>query len=359
MKRPGFVDPSLLRGGAVAAGGAGLDSRLTTVRVLACFMVILLHVAAELLVKYPGEGWWAGNFYDSLVRSSVPLFLMLAGATMLRRDEPMGRFYVKRAWRVLPPLVFWSAFYLAWLRYNGGATGNWLLAVLTGPTMYHLWYFYALVGLYAILPVLRKFYAHASRQEHLWFLGLWFVVASVLPTGYRLLFADHCAANLSTPVVNDIYHLGYFGGYIGYLILGAVIADSRPSQALGLAVFLASSAGTMLGTAWLSGAYGRSCDFFFAYLTPLVVFAAAGLFSAVMARPQRPVPRWMAALSDCSLGIYGLHVFMIEPVFYRQGWRPGVGNPWLSPLLVSIGVFLACFAVVWLVRLVRPLRRII
>ncbi|HZN48329.1 MAG TPA: acyltransferase family protein, partial [Ramlibacter sp.] len=64
-----------------------MDRRIALLRVIACFMVIQLHVSAELFHRFAKQGWWAGNFYDSLVRACVPLFFMIAGATLLRRDE--------------------------------------------------------------------------------------------------------------------------------------------------------------------------------------------------------------------------------------------------------------------------------
>lgn len=321
-------------------------------------MVILLHVAGAVYVKL-GPQWWAGNVYDSLVRSSVPIFFMLAGMTLLRRDEPLGTFFGKRAWRILPPLLFWSLFYLWWLWYNGIGPANWVLAMLTGPTMYHLWYFYAIIGIYLAVPVLRKFYTNASRREHQWFLLVWLAVASLIPTAQAVLFNPHCEGYIRFDRLNDIYHLAYFGGYFGFLVLGAYIADGQPSRRLGWSVFLGASVATMLGNHWMAQAFGTACEFLFVYLSPFVIAAAWGLFSAVMAGPKGEAPRWLATLSDCTLGIYGLHVFVIDPVFLRRGWSATTGNPWVSTILVAAGVFVTCFVVVFLLRLVKPLRRII
>ncbi|MGH8822038.1 MAG: acyltransferase family protein, partial [Rhodoferax sp.] len=79
------------------------------------------------------DKWWAGNVYDSLTRSSVPLFFMVSGATLLPKQEPIRAFFAKRFIRIVPPLLFWSIFYLWWLSYNGVATGNWAVAILLNP----------------------------------------------------------------------------------------------------------------------------------------------------------------------------------------------------------------------------------
>src|SRR5207253_1791806 len=150
-----------------------MDRRIDGLRVAACFMVVLLHISAANIHEF-GPKWWGANLWDSISRACVPLFFMISGATLLRKEEPLSQFMRKRAFRIMLPLLFWSAFYLWWLQYNGVDTGNWLVAILRGPTMFHLWYFYTIIGLYMFVPVIRKFYRHSTTQEKVWFLCVWF-----------------------------------------------------------------------------------------------------------------------------------------------------------------------------------------
>jgi surface polysaccharide O-acyltransferase-like enzyme len=336
-----------------------MDRRICALRVLACFMVVLLHVSAETFVK-AGPGWWAGNVFDSLARSCVPLFFMIAGATMLRRDEEIGPFFRKRVLRILPPLVFWSLFYLWWLWFNGGGPANWALAMVQGPTMYHLWYFYALVGIYAAMPILRKFYLHSSRRDRLLMLGGWFFVASLIPTAHELLFNRHCEGSIRFDRLNDVFHLTWFGGYIGFVLMGALIADKPAPARYGWAAFLGGSLATMAGNWWLATAFGQPCEFFMVYFSPFVVAAGWGIFTIVMSSMREgAAPRWLAILSNCTLGIYGIHVIVIGPVMARLfGWGPLSGNAWLNPLPFTIVSFAVCFLVIGTLRLVPPLRRV-
>ncbi|MGZ5179174.1 MAG: acyltransferase [Ramlibacter sp.] len=335
-----------------------MDRRISLLRLLACFMVVQLHVAAEVYGRW-GPGWWAGNVYDSLTRACVPLFFMIAGATLLRRDEPVDVFLRRRASRVIPPLLLWSAFYLWWLWYNGAFPADWSLLrrLVAGPVMFHLWYFYALVGVYATVPLLRKFYLHGSPRDHLWFLGVWLAAASLIPTARDVLSGLRCEGALATDQLTNVYHLGYFVGYPGFLLLGAFLADKPLRKRSAGAAFLAASLATVVASAWLSRHFSRPCEYFFVYLSPLVIVAAAGLFSWFMADAEVAAPRWLTAISDCTLGIYGLHVFMIDPLFKEQGWVSTAGNPWISAPLVAAGVFGASLVAVFLVRLVKPLRR--
>ncbi|MBK0391958.1 acyltransferase [Ramlibacter algicola] len=338
-----------------------MDRRISLLRVLACFMVIQLHVSAELYARWGAPAWWAGNVYDSLTRACVPLFFMLAGATLLRRDEPLPDFVRKRAVRILPPLLFWSAFYLWWLWFNGAFPADWRMArmLVSGPVMFHLWYFYALLGVYATVPLLRKFYLHGSRGEHLAFIAVWLLAASIVPTARDLWNGTTCAGGLDPGGILSVYHLEYFAGYPGFLVLGAMLADRPWNRGAAALSYVAASCAIMAASYLVSRRAGAPCEYFFVYLSPLVILAAAGLFSFVLAGAPAPASRMLGTLADCSLGVYGLHVFIIDPVFRRFGWAPPPGEPWLTAPLVAAGVFLVAFAVVWVVRLVPPARRFV
>ncbi|NTW74985.1 MAG: acyltransferase family protein [Chlorobiaceae bacterium] len=334
-----------------------MDKRISKLRVLACFMVVLLHVSSGAFLAW-NSNWWAGNFYDSLVRACVPLFLMITGATLLPRQEPISVFFRKRIVRVVPPMLFWSLFYLAWSSFNGENTGNWALAIIAGPTMTHLWFFYELIGLYLFIPVLRRFFNGSTRQEQLWFIGVWIVVSSILPMLRNLLSLQYSWAGYFDNFL-DNFNVSFFAGLVGYLILGAYAAQGNVSTKAGWALFAAASCCTMTCTWLVSRWLGKPSELFFDYLSPFVIAAAYGLFIAFMDTKAGTPSRLVTAISDCTLGIYGLHVFVIDPLFGRNGLSIANGNPWLTVPLVSLGVFLATFGIVYLLRLVRPLRYVI
>lgn len=81
-------------------------------RVLACFMVVFSHSCDAFVAQFDADraSFLTGVFGGSLMRASVPLFVMMTGVLLL----PVGQgydlvsFYRKRIGRILPPLVFWS-----------------------------------------------------------------------------------------------------------------------------------------------------------------------------------------------------------------------------------------------------------
>ena len=334
-----------------------MDKRIAQLRVLACFMVVLLHVSSTPFLSWD-HNWWAGNFYDSLMRPCVPLFLMISGATLLGRDEPLSVFFRKRFVRIIPPLLFWSLFYLAWSSYKGGQTGNWVLAILSGPVKFHLWFFYELIGLYLVMPVLRKFFNGSSRKEQLWFICLWFMIASILPTLRNLLQLHYSWTDLFDQFLGN-FNLAFFDGLLGYLVLGAYAAKSKTSATAGWALFIVASLCTMFGTWLVCSWLGKPSELLFSYLSPFVIAAAYGLFIVFMDMKKGAPSKLVTTIGDCTLGIYGLHIFIIDPLFNQNGFSVTIGNPWLMVPLVSLCVFLVSFSIIYLLRLVRPLRYVI
>jgi surface polysaccharide O-acyltransferase-like enzyme len=334
-----------------------MDRRIDWLKVIACFMVVLLHISGADFHNF-GQKWLSANFWDSLTRVCVPIFFMVSGATLLNKTEALSTFYRKRLGRVAIPLLFWSVFYLWWLDYNGVHTGNWLLAILQGPTMYHLWYFYALFGLYLFVPVMRRFYQASTQSEKMFFLAVWFLTASLKPTlqslylDYSASAAGYSGACIYLPPINqlDIYNLQYFGGYVGYMLLGSMLYECGNKGTLrqGIALFLLGSTATFIATYVVSKAFGKPCEFFYVYGAPFVLLAATGLFIALVRMRIGPSSRGLRIASDCTLGIYGLHPFIIDPVFLNHGLIRLTGSSWIDPLLAALGVFGVSFVIVYL-----------
>ncbi|WP_080406315.1 acyltransferase [Burkholderia ubonensis] len=339
-----------------------MDRRVDALRVAACFMVVLLHVSSESFVRF-GAMWEASNCYESISRACVPIFFMISGATLLRKTEPLGTFLSKRVLRVIPPLVFWSTFYLWWLSFNGVNTGNWIRAMLAGPTMFHLWFFYVIFGIYLIVPAMRRFYQNASQSERLWLLAVWFLTASLYPT-LQALFTGREDDLIARWGSVSVYDASYYGMYAGFLVLGAYLADLKGNIVSGLALFATSVLATVLATTWESRIHGVPNPFFHLYLSPLVVIAACSLFYAFMGMAAGKSPPLLSTISGCTLGIYGLHPFLIDPLAKRFGLLQLTGSPLIDPILATVIIFCTALAVVALLRGIplirsRPLRVVI
>ena len=147
-------------------------------------MVVVSHVFAPVsagLNEYPRAVWWVLNLLNSSIRLCVPLFVMISGKLLLgsAREEPYLQFLWRRMSRLLPPFFVWSmiyAFQESRLQGADFSLSDSLLQFLRGPTEFHLWFMYMILGVYLVAPFLRRFVRAALPQEltTLWASGEYF-----------------------------------------------------------------------------------------------------------------------------------------------------------------------------------------
>ncbi len=83
-------------------------------RIIATFAVIVIHVSASKWYHSPIRefNWQIYNLYDSLVRWSVPIFVMLSGMLFLNPEKEIttGEIFRKYIFRILLAIIFWECF---------------------------------------------------------------------------------------------------------------------------------------------------------------------------------------------------------------------------------------------------------
>lgn len=84
-------------------------------RAAATIAVIFIHSTAVWygrIREIDQISWWIANILNAASRFAVPVFVMISGAVLLGNSMTVGDFYRKRAFRLVPPIIFWSIFYL-------------------------------------------------------------------------------------------------------------------------------------------------------------------------------------------------------------------------------------------------------
>lgn len=92
------------------------ENNLDFLRVIACVMVISIHVSAFYVTKYvetPNFKFTIGNFYDSFTRLAVPIFVLLSGRFALSDERNIHvKYYYKKFFnRIIIPTIIWSLLY--------------------------------------------------------------------------------------------------------------------------------------------------------------------------------------------------------------------------------------------------------
>lgn len=205
-------------------------------RAAACFMVMVVHSTEPFYLGGDGariltraDAFWAA-FFDSFVRSCVPLFIIASSYLQFPLHYSTGEFFRRRAVRILVPFAVWTVAYaLAW----GSPVQNFKDLLLNfNYAAGHLWFVYMIIGLYLVMPVLSPWAEKVGKKELQWYLGIW-ALTLFIP------FVRECAGG-ATPVVTGpsgipmqgtyplwgeaswnaygVFH--YVTGVIGYLLLG-------------------------------------------------------------------------------------------------------------------------------------------
>ncbi len=356
-------------------------------RVVACFMVMLVH-ASETFYAADASGL-AGNvsmlaneanrfwvaFYDGGVgRTCVPLFMIVSAFLLvpMKSGQTMTQFYKKRFTRILPPMIIFMLLYtflpLAW----GGMSWEQSLHDLkmlpwNFPSMAgHLWFMYPLISLYLIIPVVSPWLERATAKDEKIFIGL-FALSTFIPWIHRFITPElwgECFWNGFTM-------LWYCSGYLGYLVLAHYIRHHldwtrRKKMTVGAVCFIIGSIFTAWSF-WVEGVPGQLIEtplleWSWEFCTPNVLLASFGAFLMFTCIERTKTPKFILGLSKLSFGMYLMHLFFLSNItpFFTGG---DAANPVVPVALaipaIAVLTFICCAVTSKLISLIPGSKYII
>lgn len=316
--------------------GSARAANYDLLRAISCVSVVLIHVSAI----YVGDNFrglignrefLAASCLRVLCQMSVPCFVMLSGAFLLRRKEnaDVRMFYIKSAGKIGIPILVFSIMYVAF-RYIENLLGrsfkeDWdfdiyapLLDWLKGEPHGAMWYMYMIIPLYLITPFLVILKSSIARKN-------WNILAGIMMV-YSILVAYTCSLSWILE----------FAQWIGYFMMGNVISESAGEEH-GLKLFrhpmlCVVMSYTILFLYWLTHTYRTMRLSGPGFLSPVNVVASLILFGG-FSNLKINGNRLISMISRHSFYIYLLHPFMCEALMQIFGrvlkWLPPV---WLIPL---------------------------
>ena len=206
-------------------------------RVAACFMVFVVHSTEPFYLGGEGsliltetDAFWT-SFFDTFVRSCVPLFIIASSYLQFPTRYPTGEFFRRRAARILIPFAVWTTVYA--FRWGEPADNFRNLLLNFNYSAGHLWFVYMLIGIYLLMPILSPWAEKVEKKELQIYLGIW-LFTNLIP-----LIRDWAAGVAPTVIYgpsglprqslfplwgeaswNAYGTFYYFSGFIGYLLLG-------------------------------------------------------------------------------------------------------------------------------------------
>lgn len=320
---------------------------ISLLRILATLSVIIIHVAAPLVMKYgkiSNFDWNAANFYDSISRYSVPVFFMISGSLLLGREFEISDFLKNRLGKIIPPFLFWSLFYSLFGRYVFHHEAFNVIKVVKDifyGSKYHLWFVFALIGVYLISPIFQKWINFSKKNDILYFLIIWVITLFLTIPGVAIYF----------PKIN----LSYFSGFLGYFVLGFYLKKHVKNQNwISWLLIVIGVLITIFGTYFMTGKNNEFYDYFYEYLCLNALMVSIGvfmLFNTVenINNKMKPI---VSKLNECSFGIYLIHPLVLN-IFTLFGISGFFISPIVGILIVSLACFLLSFMVIFIIKKIR------
>jgi surface polysaccharide O-acyltransferase-like enzyme len=343
-----------------------MDNRIVYVdilRIFATFSVVLLHVAAGNWgnAVISSFDWKVFNFYDSLVRFGVPIFVMVSGMFLLNPNKKISYkdIYSKYILRIVIAFISWSLLYAIYnnlINYDTFDYDVFIRSFIFGH--YHMWYLYMIVGLYIITPLIRNI-AHDKKATE-YFLLLSLVFTSLLPIIVKFFNLEDLNFYIKK------FDLSFTFGYVGYYIGGYYFNNHELTKQRRNIIYFLGILGlicTYVLTDIVSLKTGKADSTFYSYFAPNVLFVSLAVFiffkyEVSKINVNTSGVKLINILSDCSFRIYLVHDFF--NIFLLQlGFNTLKYNPILSVPFAAIIVFTGSLIISYTIGKTPFLKRIL
>ncbi len=330
------------------------QTEFDVLRLMAILAVIAMHAG--------GNKYLSGNFnpvhhsmFVAAIVWCVPVFLMISGRFFLdpQRDITIKKIWNKYIRRIAVIFIVWSSIYAVYYVKSGAYDGLNIWGILTqwieGP--YHFWYLYAIIGLYAFTPILRKL--TENEKIMLYFLVL-YILANIV--NEYLVYLPKTGG-----IINGVYNklgLGNIAGYIGYYVLGYCVFRYKNviNRKFELAIYIIgviSFAATILFEGQISPEL-RGADFVKQYLKPNVILFSTALYLFFVKRVSQihfsdRTVKLFGTLTELSFGVYILHALINEFLAFIPIPQP-ITHPYIMLFVLTTAIYLICLALTWLIR---------
>lgn len=362
-------------------------------RVTACFLVVLSHCCDGFVAEFDANrpAFLTGVFSGSLVRSCVPLFVMMTGVLLLPVRTDTLAFYRKRIGRIMYPLIFWSlllpVLFFIYLNYINPDTLNPAVSLPTHDLhslwikLYTwifnfnfdtvpMWYLYMLIGLYLVMPIFSNWLQSASQKEIKTLLSVWGITL-FLP--YIKMIAAYAGyegnyGNMEILGVCDWNNYGsfyYLSGFIGYLILAYYLKkyplnwNWNKTLLIGIPLFLLGYLLTCYGYILTQKLFPGN----YAYLEIIWNFTGINVFMmtfpvfVIIQKSNVSPSKWLSRLASLTFGIYLCHYIF---VFIGYDLFNITDLPYIIRIIgMSLFTFFISYLVTWGMSKVKVIRKFI
>jgi len=311
---------------------------IDNLRGIACLMVVMIHTTTWYITN-PGSismpNWEWANVLNSASRVSVPLFFMISGYLFFGERSAQPRHFL----RIGLCLVFYSVLALLYIWLFTSINLELALRYLfQKPVFYHLWFFFAIVVIYLVSPLIQV--RQVKPMMLLVLMAVTGIIANPNTVSQKIGGVEWLPVNLY--INGDTFY------YVLYGVLGRAIGTLETQRRRLTWLCAALFAGAVLvisrGTHHELLARGNFADTWYLYCGPMVFIAAASLLVVVKnTLDKRPVPG-LSLIARHSLAIYGFHAFILHALRTRglelKAW-PLLDIAWIFGATLTLSLLLS------------------
>lgn len=328
------------------------NTSLDILRIVACYMVIFLHVAAMnwYSTDINGAEWKVLNFYDSAVRSSAPLFFMLSGNLFLNKSQmptihTLLRKYISKLFVMY--LVWGMLYAIDAVGFRAVVNGD-IFAIVRSFVISpktHLWYLPTLVGIYLMMPVMWCV-AKYENGKYLPYACVMFLVFGVTMTTVKALFSEQ--ELLLTFLGRFSYEMSKYSGYflLGYYLSKRDFSRTKTRYLLAL-LFVLICVCTKIGELD-AVAKGKPQGLLYSNLGIPACVEAILIYIVITKEKivcKEKITQSLAKISRCTLFIYLFHMFVRDHLDSWFGLNSLSFTPVFSVPLISLLIFVICYII--------------
>lgn len=329
----------------------GRDYKLDRLRIISMILVITVHAAnwyCRAISSVSPFFFTAAAVFNVFSRISVPLFFMISGAVLLSREYD-GAKNRKRILYKLMSLVFITTVFYFWDRYFKGVENISIIKLLAAPERVLLWFLYALLGIYIVLPFIKRMTDGMNEREDRLFLILFAVFGG-------LIYTLNIKPKYPVPIVGATFWLGYFVcGHIIYKNMEKLSKKRlRKFQIPTILVCVAAASAVASAVCLKKGSYDSSL---LSYRNIFIMTAALAAFPLFYGMLSGKRTKAAEVLSSVSFGVYLFHGIFLDLFMKYFPYR--TVNPILG-IPVSVAAAFAVSAVfVYILRKIPGIKALL
>lgn len=318
---------------------------LDLLRFIAISCVLLLHIISGITDTIPDQmtTMQLGVYHTlkSFCTVGVPIFFMISGTLFLnpKKELTLKALFSKYLRKIVLALVLFGTFFaimeLVIVTGTFSVSFIWqgFLNTLCGNSWAHMWYLFALIGLYLFLPLLKAFTAHAGKQIYLYLLVLLFVIGSLIPTLESALQLEFGFMMPITGVCLFYYMCGY------YIHTYVSKKDSYKTTAIIILI---------ISVLILAYSCIIKADYYWSYESPVIVCMSLCIYYLASCSNRG----WgvCSQLRDYYFGMYLVHTVFLNLAYKWFHVTPLLFGGYILLPVFFLGTFALSLATAWIMK---------